>query len=256
MPEFLEIKNVNKSYAKAGFGWSGRKNPVLQDVSFSIAAGQCTGLIGESGSGKSTLTRLILGLEKPDPGEGGIWMEGQPVRKWREKNPGKMSVVFQDYSASVNPRYTVRDIIAEPLLAQKRTGKLNGGIGELLERVSLPGAFQEKYPHELSGGQLQRVCIARAVATEPVFLVLDEAISSLDVSVQTQVLKLLQELQQRMGMTYLFVAHDLQAVTYLCDKLVFLFRGRVVEESEPDRLRQIKHPYAKNLLASAIPFEV
>ncbi len=281
MKNLVEIKDVHKSYLKVGEGFSGGRLKVLEGVSFNIEEGLCVGLIGESGSGKSTLSRLILGLEKADKGSGGIFIEGKPVKTWLAQNRGKMSVVFQDYTSSVNGQFTVREAIAEPLLALGKRPE-DQQIDTLLEKVGLPAAFKERYPHELSGGQLQRVCIARAIATNPRFIVLDEAISSLDVSVQAQIMTLLHALRivldeaissldvsvqaqimtllhalrVEMNMTYLFVAHDLQAVAYLCNKIVFLYKGRIVEERMSGELAQVQNPYAKKLLDSVIPFEV
>lgn len=255
MNNLVEIKNVHKSYLKVGEGFSGGRVRVLEGVSFNIEQGLCVGLIGESGSGKSTLARLILGLEKADKGSGGIFIEGKPVKTWLAQNRGQMSVVFQDYTSSVNAQFTVREAIAEPLLALGRKWD-DAQIERLLEKVGLDPAFKSRYPHELSGGQLQRVCIARAIATNPRFIVLDEAISSLDVSVQAQIMTLLHRLRVEMNMTYLFVAHDLQAVAHLCNKIVFLYKGRIVEQRLSGELAQAENPYARKLLEAVIPFEV
>ncbi|SDF34952.1 ABC transporter ATP-binding protein [Sporomusa acidovorans] len=255
MPNLVEINNVEKSYVKAGGKFSGSRVKILKGVTFTVEEGLCVGLIGESGSGKSTLSRLILGLEKPDKGKGSILIEGQAVPQWIKANQGKMSVVFQDYTSSVNPKYTIREIIAEPLHALGRKGSLDGEIDVLLAKVSLAPGLKGRYPHELSGGQLQRVCIARAISTNPRFLVLDEAISSLDVSVQTQAMNLLHKLRLEMNMTYLFVAHDLQVVAHLCNKIVFLYRGEIVEQLMSGNLVNAQNEYAKALLASVIPFE-
>ncbi|MET3210830.1 UNVERIFIED_CONTAM: nickel transport system ATP-binding protein [Paenibacillus sp. PvR008] len=213
---FVQVEKLSKSYPKDG-GWFNKKTKILKDIQFSIRKGECLGLIGESGSGKSTLSRMILGLEKPSKGE--VNIEGIPVSKWIRSNKGKMSVVFQDYTSSVNPQFTVHSIIAEPMGALGDDQNLDERINALLFKMGLPHAVIHKYPHELSGGQLQRVCIARAISTEPEFIVLDEAISSLDVSVQAQILELLRSLQQEMNMTYLFVAHDLQAVDFLMRRM-------------------------------------
>ena len=256
MPNLIEIKNIGKSYLKAGRNFRDTKVKVLKGVTFTIEEGLCVGLIGESGSGKSTLTRLILGLEKPDKGNGAILIKGLPVRQWIKANQGKMSVVFQDYTSSINPQYTVRETLEEPMRAMGHKGNLDGKIDVLLDKVSLSLDLKDRYAHELSGGQVQRICIARAISTNPKFIVLDEAISSLDVSVQTQVLKLLHKLQLEMKMTYLFVAHDLQAVAHLCNKIVFLYKGEIVKELMSGDLANAQNEYAKSLLASVIPFEI
>ena len=253
MTKLLEVKDLEKSYLKVGVNFGGSRVKVLNGLNLTIEAGSCVGLIGESGSGKSTLARLIMGLEKPD--KGSILFEGIPAKQWIKNNKGKMSVVFQDYTASVNPRYTVAEAIAEPIYASGGVKDLDQRTEQLLVKVGLESEVKTRYPHELSGGQLQRVCIARAIATNPRFIVLDEAISSLDVSVQSQILNLLHQLRIEMNITYLFVAHDLQAVAHLCDKILFLYQGQIVEAIQSGDLAQVKNQYAKDLLASVIPFE-
>lgn len=250
---FVEVNHLFKSYHKGGVFFKKDKSAVLNGIHFHISKGECLGLVGESGSGKSTLSRLILGLEKPSSGE--VKVEGIPVSIWMKKNKGKMSVVFQDYTTSVNPNFTIGSVIAEPLIALKQVSNLNDHIESLLTKVGLPHNFMDKYPHELSGGQLQRVCIARAISTNPAFIVLDEAISSLDVSIQAQILELLQSLQRGMNMTYLFVAHDLQAVAKLCDRILFLYDGKIVEELKSNKLFEAENEYAKALLQSVMPFQ-
>lgn len=251
----IEVQDIRKSYRETGGIRRNVKKEVLKGVSLTIGEGACVGLIGESGSGKSTLARMILGLEKPDAGQ--VLIEELPVEKWCRKNPGKMSVVFQDYTSSVNPRYTVEQVVKEAMYACRMPeDECTRRMDELMEIVGLPKELLEHYPHELSGGQLQRVCIARAVSTNPRLIVLDEAISSLDVSIQAQVLKLLKELQQRYGITYLFIAHDLQAVTSLCDDIYFLYRGEMVEHCRREALTRVQNPYAKSLLSSVISFSV
>lgn len=217
-----------------------------------IKEGECLGLIGESGSGKSTLSRIILGLENPERGT--VMIEGKPISLWIKHNQGSMSVVFQDYYSSVNPQFSIRSIIAEPLIAIGDVENLDERIDALLTKVALPHSTIHKYPHELSGGQLQRVCIARAIATKPKFLVLDEAISSLDVSIQAQILDLLCNLQKEMNMTYLFVSHDLQAVAHICKRIIFLCKGKIVEELASDQLNEAQSSYAKKLLHSVMHF--
>ena len=157
-----------------------------------------------------------------------------------------MSVVFQDYTSSSNPNFTVKEIILEPLKVLGKKENLDKITEDLLDR----------YPHELSGGQLQRVCIARSISTKPKFIVLDEAISSLDVSIQAQILELLKDLKDELNITYLFIAHDLQVVTYLCDRIIFLYRGEVVENIHSLNLAYVKNSYAKRLLNSVIPFSI
>ncbi|MBB5143693.1 ABC transporter ATP-binding protein [Desulfovibrio intestinalis] len=246
----LEVANVCKSYGKGGF-WRTEKQPVLHGINISVPAGASVGLVGESGSGKSTLGRLILGLEPADSGR--ILMQGQPVRQWRKKHAGGMSVVFQDYTTSVNPAYTIADIIREPLVACGKSKGTDATIAELMDRVSLSPKLTNHLPHEVSGGQLQRACIARAIATNPTFVLFDEAISSLDVSVQAKILELLRELKG--DMTYFFIAHDLQAVTYLCDDIYFLQKGSVVEQCSSTALAHVSSDYAKRLIGSAILFQ-
>lgn len=250
----LEVKDVYKSYSKIGSVGGKDKLNVLQGINFCVKKGECVGLIGESGSGKSTLSRLILGLEKANSGT--ILIEGQPVNKWIKKSQGQMSVVFQDYNSSTNPRFTVKEIIAEPMMAFGKSNKIEEKVEELLVRVGLSGSLMDRYPHELSGGQVQRVCIARAISTNPKFIVLDEAISSLDVSIQAQILKLLKKLKTDLDMTYLFIAHDLQAVANLCDQVLFLYKGKIVENVSSNNLINVKNDYAQRLLNSVMPFSI
>ncbi len=248
----LEVKNIYKSYSKQKSLFVKERQDILQGVSFSVKQGDCVGLIGESGSGKSTLSRLIVGLEQPSSGE--IMMEGQNIITWSTSHYGEMSIVFQDYNTSANPRFTVQEIIAEPLVALQKTGQLKTQILELIDKVGLSTTLLGRYPHELSGGQLQRVCLARAISTHPRFMVLDETLSSLDVSVQAQILELLRTLKDDLHMTYLFIAHDLQLITNLCDQVLFLYQGKIVERLYSSELFNAKSDYAKRLLASVITF--
>lgn len=253
----ITVENLQKSY-KADRGLRNHtQKHVLTDVSFHLNDGDCLGIVGESGSGKSTLSRILLGLETSDGGT--IRIDDVPHKKWIKQNKGKFSVVFQDYRTSVNPNWTLRQIIEEPLY-MLRSGKNAHAdheaiIAELMERVELPLDYLKKYPHELSGGQLQRVCIARALTTRPRYLVLDEAISSLDVSVQSQILSLLKELQREFQLTYLFIAHDLQAVAYLCNRLAFLRDGVIIEELDCNHFMCAQSEYVKLLVNSILPFQ-
>ena len=250
----LEVRQVYKNYKKSGKGFRKEKLDVLHGISFSIRAGECVGLVGESGSGKSTLSRLILGLEKADSGT--IRMEDKEVTTWIKENKGQMSVVFQDYTSSANPYYKVSDIISELLRAFGTKEGIQDQVEYLLEKVGLPLSVAHRYPHELSGGELQRVCIARAISSNPRFLVLDEAISSLDVSTQSQIMELLYKLKENMNMTILFIAHDLQAVSHICDRIMFLENGIIVEQIASKSLSEVQNEYAKRLLHSVIPFNV
>ncbi len=196
---------------------------------------------------------MILGLEKQDSGK--ILFEGSEFRKqWQSE----MNVVFQDYTSSVNPKFKVYEIINETLLQSKLSGEdKRKKIIELLEQVGLNEDFYYRYPHQLSGGQLQRVCIARAIAKMPKFILLDEAISSLDVSTQVQILDLLIELKEKYGLSYLFITHDLTAVTYICDRVLFFKDGQVVETvNNTNKLKYVKDEYSKLLLGSVLDIEI
>ena len=236
----LEAKNINVSFKKENqktiFGKE--RQQVIKNVSLSLKKGECLGIIGESGSGKSTLGKTLIGLLKPDSGN--IIFDGvdmyNATKEEKRKIQQKISIVFQDYTSSANPRFLVKDIIGESLrVLERKLGKKIDKVSkikELLETVGLNEGFMNRYPHELSGGQLQRVCIARAVATEPQFILLDEAISSLDASTQTQVMDLLKNLQNKYKLSYIFITHDLPSVTYMCDKVLFFHDGEIVEKVE------------------------
>ncbi|MGO4697934.1 ABC transporter ATP-binding protein [Paenibacillus sp. 2TAB26] len=243
----LKIDHVDKSYEKGGF-FSKKKQKVLNDISFECGAGECLGIIGESGSGKSTLGRLLLGIENPD--RGSILFDGKCVGD-RKVRFGNISAVFQDYKSSINPFFTVEEAIMEPI---KRYKKKHSMVDTLLNQVGLHPSYRKKYPHELSGGEVQRVCIARAISTEPKCIVLDEAISSLDVSVQTQVLDLLKDLKKMYNMSYVFITHDIQAAAYICDRVIIFRDGQVEEIVRIEQLKDVKSEYAKKLLQMLITF--
>ena len=257
----LEVNNVCVSFRSERqekiFGTA--RNQVLFDVSLKVSQGTCLGILGESGSGKSTLGRVICGLLKPDTGEVKI----QDVSVYASRNGLKnlqkrLSVVFQDYTTSANPRFRVKEIIAEGLAARERNQKIRLNrleeINRLLELVGLNSSYANRYPHELSGGQLQRVCIARAVACQPEIILFDEAISSLDAHTQIQIMDLLHDLKEKLGLTYIFITHDLTSVTYLCDDVLFLYHGRITEHIPVSRIAETKDDYARKLLASIIEF--
>lgn len=237
----IEMKNIVKTYKKHQ-AFCRHTHVILDDVSLHIPKGACVGLIGESGSGKSTLSRILLGVEPYDSGD--IIIDNTPLKQWQKQNKGKMTVVFQDYNASMNPKLTIRHIIQESL----NISGITVTPESLLAQVELPAHYLERFPHQLSGGQLQRVAIARAIALQPDIIVLDEAVSSLDVSVQSTILKLLKKLQKSLSLTYLFISHDLQAVAYLCDEVAFLYQGKIVEQVSLSTLLQSQNPYVQTFL--------
>jgi len=247
----VSIRGLTKRFGKA---------PALvhavEDVSFEIAPGEVVGLVGESGSGKSTIGRLIL--RALDPTAGAIAFDGREIGGLspRELRPlrRRMQMVFQDPFASLNPRLRVKDIIGEALDAH---GLAQGPerpkrIGELLETVGLDAGHAGRFPHEFSGGQRQRIGIARALAVRPDLIVADEPVSALDVSVQAQVLNLLQDLRRRSGMAMLFISHDLDVIELMCDRIVVLYLGRVMEIGPTEEVcRRPRHPYTQALLAAS-----
>ncbi|WP_371372713.1 ATP-binding cassette domain-containing protein [Sporomusa aerivorans] len=256
----LELRGVNKHFHGGGIFKQGRKVQATRDVSLSLAAGECLGLVGESGSGKSTLGRIILGIEKPEAGEvlfQGVNLYGKDKAAVRNVRRD-LQVVFQDCFSSVNPRLTAGESIAEPL--KNFTGlsyrKQLRSVGELLELVGLSAEDAAKYPHQFSGGQLQRVCIARAIALRPKLIVLDEAVSSLDVLVQSQILALLSGLRQELNMSYVFISHDLAAVAHLADRLAVMHAGGIVERLDTMAdIHSLSHPVSRALLAAVLPPE-
>lgn len=197
---------------------------------------------------------MILGIEKPDAGE--ILFMGKNVLNPKTRL-GHISTVFQDYTSSINPQLTVFEAVAEPVrvLQKYNQKKLKEKIVCLLEDVGLTELYLSKYAHELSGGEAQRVCIARAISTEPEFLLLDEAISSLDVSVQTQVLNLLLKLKEKYEMSYLFITHDIQAAAYICDRIIFFNEGKIIEECSVNNIGSVQNEYSQKLLKAVMPFD-
>ena len=257
--EILEVRHLSKHFEVSGGFFGARRGIVkaVDDVSFSIRRGETLGLVGESGCGKTTTGRCVLQLEKPTSGS--IFFEGKDLAA---ASPAelravrrKMQVIFQDPYSSLNPRMTVGQIIAEPLAVH---GIVADGaarearVKELLSHAGLLSAMARRYPHELSGGQRQRVGIARALAMEPTLIVCDEPVSALDVSIQAQIINLLEELQTEFGLTYLFVAHDLSVVRHISDRVAVMYLGRVVELADRDELYAApQHPYTKALLDAA-----
>ncbi len=247
----LKVDKVQKSYKKNGL-FTSKRQIILKNVSLECRSGECLGIIGESGSGKSTLGRLMLGIEKPDCGT--VLIDGMNVED-RRVRLGNISAVFQDYKSSINPFFTVEEAILEPLKIQNKSKKENiDKITTLLNQVGLPSSYRNKYSHELSGGEIQRVCIARAISTEPKCILLDEAISSLDVSVQIQVLELLKDLKRIYNMSYVFITHDIQAAAYICDRVIIFKDGQIEEIVAIEHLKDVKSVYARKLLKSLITF--
>jgi peptide/nickel transport system ATP-binding protein len=228
----------------------------VDDVSFAIPAGTTFALVGESGCGKSTVARLAVGLYAPEEGE--MRFEGVPLSAARQQVAlrRRMNMIFQDPYASLNPRWRVLDIVAEPIRLFRlatRPADVRARVGSLLAQVGLTARDGGRYPHEFSGGQRQRVSIARALASEPEFLVCDEPTTALDVSVQAQILNLMRELQTRLGLTYLFISHNLAVVRHMADRLGVMYLGRIVELGPAEAIfRTPRHPYTR-LLLEAIP---
>lgn len=253
--KLLEVKNLKRHFK------SGRKGVIkaVDGVTFDIYKGETFGLVGESGCGKSTTGRTIIRLY--DATDGQVKYDGEDVHGKKSKSElkafnRKMQMIFQDPSSSLNPRMTVLDIIAEGLDNHglvKNAKERQARVEELLETVGLNKEHASRFPHEFSGGQRQRIGIARALAVEPEFIIADEPISALDVSIQAQVVNLLKRLQKEFGLTYLFIAHDLSMVKYLSDRIGVMYFGNMVELADSDELyKNPIHPYTKSLL-SAIP---
>jgi oligopeptide/dipeptide ABC transporter ATP-binding protein len=256
----LDVDGLKVHYTVRGEGWLVRQRNTLRavdDVSFEIREGETLGLVGESGCGKSTTGRTVLHLERPTSGT--IRFRGQDLGTLSddELRPLRrhMQIVFQDPFASLNPRMTIGQIIAEPLSVHHlHEGKARKDrIAELLTMVELTPDYVQRYPHEFSGGQRQRIGIARALAVEPAFIVLDEPVSALDVSIQAQILSLLSNLQARLNLAYLFIAHDLAVVGQMSDRVAVMYVGKIVEIANRDALYQRPHhPYTQALF-SAVP---
>ncbi|MEE1243068.1 MAG: ATP-binding cassette domain-containing protein, partial [Frisingicoccus sp.] len=251
---------VKAEHVKVYFKGKTRKSGTVKavdDVSFDIMKGETFGVVGESGCGKSTLGRTLVRLQKPT--EGNIYLDGKNISDMKGAELKQMrkeaQIIFQDPSACLNPRRTVRQILMEPFEIHNLKGQVDveARIQELMSLVGLDTYHLSRYPHELSGGQKQRIGIARALALEPKIIICDEAVSALDVSVQAQVLNLLQELKEKLGLTYFFISHNLNVVYQVSDRVGVMYLGRMVEIADYDQLYEKRyHPYTEALL-SAIP---
>ncbi len=256
----ISVKNLSKEFvSKSGF-FGNRQQSVkaVSSVSFEIRKGETLGLVGESGCGKSTLGRSILRLVEPSSGE--IFFKGKNITQIPSEEMRRlrrnMQIIFQDPYASLNPRMTVGEILSEPLEIHglfNGKGERSKRISQLLDMCGLRQESVQRYPHEFSGGQRQRICIARALAVEPEFIVCDEPVSALDVSIQAQIVNLLQDLQKELGLTYLFIAHDLKVVEHISNRVAVMYLGKVAEIARAEDLyTDPQHPYTRALL-SAIP---
>jgi peptide/nickel transport system ATP-binding protein len=252
----LEVRGAVRDYATPRKGWLGKPGTfrAVNDVSFTLHKGERLGLVGESGCGKSTLTRAILGLEGLQGGE--LLLNGQPLSQQRSAAQRQaMQVVFQDPYGSFNPRHRVERLVTEPfhLSPDAPTGQERRDlVGQVLEDVGLKASDANKYPHQFSGGQRQRIAIARALITRPELIIFDEAVSALDVSVRARILDLIAELCEAYGLTYLFISHDLSVVREVCDRVLVMQKGEIVEEGPVDDVFTApQHSYTQKLLAAA-----
>ncbi|MBD0384236.1 ABC transporter ATP-binding protein [Paenibacillus sedimenti] len=254
----LQLRNISKSYPKQTGLW--KKNEalqVLEDISFELEEGECLGIVGESGSGKSTLCKLILGLEKPSGGmirfHGADWHQTSPKQQHTLRR--NLQAVFQDSYHALNPRMKAGQIISEPIRNYERLSAREMKIRqvELLEAVGLGEEDLNKFPHQFSGGQQQRLNIARALALRPKLIVFDEAVSSLDVLIQAQILELLQDLADNYGLAYIFVTHDIKAACFISDRLIVMDQGRIVERLDNmAHIEELRHPASRRLLDSRL----
>ncbi len=257
MTKLVEVKNLIKHFSSAKSLFSGKSETVyaVNGVSFTINEGETLSLVGESGCGKSTVGKCLVGLEKPTQGE--IYVDGTNIsdanRTEIKEVRKKMQMIFQNPYSSLNPKMTVKEILEEPFIINTNLSKkqINQELQTLMNLTGLASNFLSRYPHEFSGGQRQRIGIARALALRPKFIIADEPVSALDVSVQAQILNLLQDLKKELKLTYLFISHDLGVVNYISDRVAVMYLGEIVEEAKAEELySNPKHPYTQILLSS------
>jgi peptide/nickel transport system ATP-binding protein len=253
----VRVEDLKLHFSEGGFGRSRSVVKAVDGVTFDVMSGETLGLVGESGCGKTTVGRTILRLYEPTAGR--IVFDGQDISgaSTRQLRPlrRRMQMIFQDPYSSLNPRQNVGNAIAEPLEVHgiAKGAQADQRVRELLETVGLPASAANRYPHEFSGGQRQRVGLARSLALNPDLIVADEPVSALDVSIQAQIVNLLEDLQAEFGLTYLFIAHDLAVVRHISDRIAVMYLGKIVEIADADTLyRSPKHPYTRALL-SAVP---
>lgn len=260
MGNLIEVKNLKKYFPIKGgfFNKTVAHLKAVDNVSFFIKKGEVLGLVGESGCGKTTVGRTLLRLYEPSAGE--IYFEGENITKLSNEllrvKRRDMQFIFQDPYSSLNPRMTVGDIVGEPILIHEKslkTSERSERVKELLQLVGLSPFHIRRYPHEFSGGQRQRIGVARALALNPKFIICDEAVSALDVSIQAQIINLFEELKEKLGLTYMFISHDLSVVKHISDRIAVMYLGKIVELAARDELFDDPfHPYTKALL-SAVP---
>jgi oligopeptide/dipeptide ABC transporter ATP-binding protein len=254
MENLIECKNIVKIFRGRGIAGASRGFKAVDGVSISVERGSSYGLVGESGCGKTSFVRSILYLDPPSSGS--VVFDGtelgslsrRELRGFRKR----MQIVFQDPNSALNPKMSIHDSMSEGLINRgvAETERIKR-IKELLELVGISYSYRNRYPHEFSGGQKQRIVIARALTMEPDFMVLDEPVSNLDVSIQAQIINLLSDLKKEFSLTYMFISHDLNLVSYMCDTIGVMFKGRIVEEAPSERLvSSPRHPYTRRLLAS------
>jgi len=255
MMPLVDVRNLVKEFTAGRAFGPRRAVRAVDDVSFSVERGEMFGLVGESGSGKTTTGRCLLRLIEPTSGQ--MFFDGRDVCQLRPRElraaRRNFQIVFQDPYSSLNPRMTVGTLLEEPLIVHHigTAGERRARVSRLLDLVGLPAAAAAKYPHEFSGGQRQRIGLARALALEPSFIVADEPVSALDVSIQAQVINLLMDLQERLHLTYLFIAHDLRLVRQVCRRVAVMYRGRIVELGTADQVfAHPAHAYTQALLSA------